>query len=123
MLNDLIAKFCIQGNGIQYADMIIAKDNFITAVNGFNQLGLRIVEVSWWQHSKIGKVLDDFSMGGPIDKRDGEYFFGETNFGKTFENCSVAENLEQVIKYFLDFVKTDENNLFPAITLDIAFNN
>ena len=118
-IDDIIAKYCIQQVGIRYADMIVSRDNFVDAVNDFHQLGYRVVEVCWWQHSKIGEVLDNFSMGGPIDKQDEQYFWGETNLSKNFENYNWTENAEQVLKYFADFIKTDKHNLFPAITLAI----
>ena len=120
--DDLVTKYCIQSVGIGYADMIISRDNFVDAVNDFYTLGYRIMEVSWWKHNKIGEVLDNFSMGGPIDKRNEEYFWGETNFNQNFENYYWAENLEEVVRYFCDFTRTDENDLFPSITLDVAFD-
>lgn len=121
MLCEFKKKYCVQEIGIPYSDMIISKEKFISAVKEINALGYYIVEVSWWKHNKIKQIRDEHFMGGPVDKNNHKYFFGETNYNKTFEKCSLVNNLQQVINYYLDFIKTDERDLLPALTLDIAF--
>ena len=121
MINEFKNKYLVQEIGIPYSDMIIAKEDFISAVKEINAFGYYIVEISWWKHNKIKQIEAEHSMGGPIDKNNNEYYFGETNHSKTFEKNSLNKNLEQVINYYLNFIRTDESDLLPALTLDIAY--
>jgi len=120
MLKKIINKYCIQQVGIGNAEIIISRDNFVSAVREISALGYLIASVDWFRHKKISEIddkLDTISMGGPTDKNNKEYFWAETNFGSDFESNNLPENMKVVLNYYEDFAKNDKYDLYPAITI------
>jgi len=121
MLEKIIDKYCIQNVGIKYADMIISRDNFALAVEEFNGLGYYIAEITWWEHRHVNSVSKN-SMGGPIDVRNNQFFFGECWLeGQDFDVCDLQNNLKEAKAYCA--IQFQAHNFYPAITLKIAFKD
>ena len=117
-LEAVLKKYCIQSVGTQCTEMIVEKHEFIIFASLLNSLGYFIADVSWWKHRKIKDTeTDNFSMGGPLDKNNNDFFWAETNFFQDFSKISLRKNLEEVTSYFNQFVELDKQNLYPAITL------
>jgi hypothetical protein len=120
MINEIIKKNCIQQIGILYSDLIISREEFVSTIKDLNNMGYYIVEISWWLHIKIDEE-NHISLGGPKDNLNNEYYWGETNFSRSFSSKELIINLREVLEYYDEFCSNDNYNLFPAITLDIAY--
>jgi hypothetical protein len=60
----VIEKSCIQQIGIDYADLIISRDYFVATIKELNKMGYYIVEISWWQHKRIGEESHYLNLDG-----------------------------------------------------------
>ncbi len=119
MLNKIIEDKCIQQVGIEYAELIISNEEFVSFVKKMNEMSYKIVEISWWEHREISNKENKTSMGGPIDIKNNKFYWGETNYCKTFDSKELTDNLKEVLDYYYEF--SEKIDLFPSITLDIAF--
>jgi hypothetical protein len=119
MLDEILKKYCVQKVGIiQYAEMIMSRQGFVSAVNELNAAGCHICDITWWKHRKIEDESDNISMGGPLDEKDKGYYWAETVIdGKDFEATDLSKNKEEVLVYYKNFIKDDKHDLYPAITI------
>ena len=122
MINRIIEDKCIQQIGVEYSDLIISNENFISFIKEINAIGYKIVDITWWEHKKISDNDNKTSMGGPVDITNNKFYWGETNYSKTFASKGLVNNLKEVLDYYNDFSKNKKDDFFPSVTLDIAFN-
>lgn len=120
MMNDkqLISKYGLQCASID-SDIIIPKELFLEAAKGFYDCGYVIREITWWEHRSLNSK-SDISMGGPLDKNNSAFFWGETNVSRCFDGDDPERNFTEVRKYYLSFTETDAEagKLTPAITVE-----
>ena len=113
----LISKYNLQCASID-SDIIIPHDLFYIITKEFCECGYVIKEITWWEHRSL-ESKSTISMGGPLDKNDPSFFWGETDISISFESNDLTENVVEVKRYYQSFMENEpySNLLTPAITV------
>ncbi len=96
--------------GFVCTEVIVAEPKEFVAI--VLQNGCYIVEIQWWDRSKIG-AGSTIGYGGPRDPRSPDsYFFAETDIQKHFDAPMQIDEyysyLDETAEYYSDF------EIFPA---------
>ncbi len=105
--------------GVPHVDAItdIIVDEPFDFIEKIRDMGYFIMRIWWWERIKIGSCELSLGHGGPLDPRDGRYYFGETDFAVYFSRYSSADELTGYVKNFQK--EYSQYNLYPGFTIKL----